>query len=178
MRKISFLIILLILGGCSSLMMSVKDRDDANRHIVLKGGDEVSVLMPAIREKLIPKIKDAGWTGEGFAAAIQNEIVTELNRRKVKAKPDSSKAGNFLMIHIDDFSPGSGAARALGITGLGLAESKLEGTAIISTTAGKRELELKKRGQKSGVSETGDQTSDNIHYFASALASRICAGSK
>ena len=178
MKKLYFLLILFMLGGCSSLMMSVKDRDNASKHIVLKSGDEVSVLMPAIQEKLIAKIKKADWTEEKFAVTLQNEIVTELNRRDVKAKADSSKDNNYLMIHINEYNAGSGAARALGITGLGLAESKLEGTAILSTSNGKRELELKKRGQKSGVSEAGDQTADNIHYLANALASKICAGTE
>ena len=60
----------------------------------------------------------------------------------------------------------------------GLGNSKLERTAILNTTEGKRELELKKRGQQRGMTEARDQTADNIHYFASALASKICAGSK
>ena len=85
---------------------------------------------------------------------------------------DSSKDGHDLTIHINEFKSGSGVARALSV-GFGVGNSKLEGTAILSTSEGRRELELKKRGQKSGTIEGGDQTSDNIHYFVSSLASKF-----
>ncbi len=90
---------------------------------------------------------------------------------------DSSKGGHYLTIHINEFKSGSGVARALNV-GLGMGNSKLEGTAILRTSEGRRELELKKRGQKSGMIEGGDQTSDNIHYFVSSLASKITIESK
>jgi hypothetical protein len=155
-------------------MMSVVDRDDANENITLKNGDRLSILLPTVREALLEKFNDSGWTEERFASTLQNELVLEFNRRGINAQGDSSKEGNFLLIHINELEPGSGVARVIGITGIGLAESDLEGIAILSTSEGKRELELKKQGQKSGVTEAGDQTSENIHYFASALASKIC----
>ena len=174
MKKIFLFIIATFFCGCSTLMMSVLDRDDANENITLKNGDQLSILKPTVREPLLEKFKDSGWTEESFASNLQNELVLEFNRRGINAQADSSKEGNFLIIHINEFEPGSGVARVIGIKGLGLAESELEGIAILSTSEGKRELELKKQGQKSGTTEAGDQTSENIHYFASALASKIC----
>ena len=167
-------IIAILFYGCSSLMMSVVDRDDKNENITLKNGEQLSILTPTIREALLEKFKDSGWTEESFASTLQNELVLEFNRRGINAKADSSKKGNYLIIHINEFEPGSGVARSLGISGFGVAESELEGIAILNTSEGKRELELKKQAQKSGTTEAGDQTSENIQYFVSALASKIC----
>jgi len=175
MKRIFLFVIAAFIYGCSSLMMSVIDRDDANEHITLKNSDQLSIIMPTVREDLLEKFKDSGWTEESFTSTLQNELVLEFNRREINARADSSKDGNYLMIHINEYEPGSGVARAIGITGIGLAESKLEGIAILSTSEGKRELELKKQAHKSGTTEAGDQTSENIHYFASALASKICS---
>lgn len=174
MKKIFLFIIATFFYGCSSLMMSVIDRDEANESITLKNGDQLSILMPTVRETLLEKFEDSGWTEESFASTLQNELVLEFNRRGINAQADSSKEGNFLIVHINEFEAGSGVARVIGITGIGLAESELEGIAILSTSEGKRELELKKQAHKSGTIEGGDQTSENIHYFASALASKIC----
>jgi len=177
MKKLSLIVVVALLSSCTSLMMSVKDRDSANQHIIVKPGGQVAVHMPEIREELIERIKGAGWTEERFCSKLQEELISELIRRGVDAMADSSKEGHYLTIHINEFKSGSGVARALSV-GPGFGDSKLEGTAILSTSEGRRELELKKRGQKSGVSEGGDQTSDNIHYIASALASKITIESK
>ncbi len=178
MKKMFLFIVVTFLYGCGSLMMSVVDRDDTNKNITLKNGEQLSILMPTVREALIEKFKDTGWTRESFVSALQNELVLEFNRRGINARADSSMEGNFLITNINEYEPGSGVARAINITGIGLAESGLEGIAIICTSKGKRELELKKQGQKSGITQAGDQTSENINYFASALASKICIGSE
>lgn len=174
MKKMFLFIIATFFYGCSSLMMSVLDRNNTNENITLKNGDQLSILMPTVQETLLENFKDSDWSADRFTSTLQDELVLEFNRRGINAQADSSKEGNFLIIHINEFEPGSGVARYMGVTGLGLAESELEGIAILSTSEGKRELELKKQGQKSGTTEAGDQTSENIHYFASALASKIC----
>ena len=177
MKKLSLIVVVALLSSCTSLMMSVKDRDSANKHIIVKPGEQVAVHMPEIREELIEMFEDAGWTEKAICSKLQEELTSELIRRGVDALADSSKEGNYLTIHINEFESGSGVARALNV-GLGLGESELEGTAILTTNEGRRELELIKRGQKSGMIEGGDQTSENIYYFASAIASKITIESK
>lgn len=172
MKKLWLIVVLTLLSSCSSLMMSVKDREDSNKHIVLNIGEPVAVHMPEVRTELVGRIENAGWVEEAFCGKLQTELVSELMRLGIDAQADSSKDGNYLTVHINDFKSGSGLARAFDNV-LGLGNSSLEGTAILTTSAGRRLLELKKRGQKSGMTEGGDQTLDNIHYFANALASKI-----
>lgn len=179
MKKQSVLIVVVLFISCSSLMMSVKDRDDANKHITLKTGESVMVHMPEVRVELLDRIERAGWSKDEFCGRLQSELVSELMRRGIDAQADSSRDGNYLTTYIQEFKPGSALARSLdyGLIALGIGASKLEGTAILTTAEGRRELELKKQGESS-YGETGDPKFDNIHYFAGALASKICAKSK
>ena len=48
MKKLSLIVVVALLSSCSSLMMSVKDRDSANKHMIVKPGEQVAVHMPEI----------------------------------------------------------------------------------------------------------------------------------
>jgi len=173
MKKLSLIVVLAFLIGCTSHMMSVKDREDANKHIVLKIGEPVAVHMPAVRTELVGRIESAGSIEEEFCGKLQTELVSELMRLGIDAQADSGQDGNYLTVHINEFRSGRfDFGRALR-NPFERGDSSLEGTAILTTSAGRRVLELKKRGQNSGQTEWTDQTSDNFHYFASALASKI-----
>ncbi|MCA8962908.1 MAG: DUF4410 domain-containing protein [Planctomycetes bacterium] len=156
--------------GCAGLIMSVSDRNGSNESVRLQPGESVGVPTPTVSPEIAKGLAQAGLTESQFAGKIQDELVRQLKDRGVAAHagPD----GSTLKIHITRFTDGSGAARFL-LSGSGIGDSKLDGSAILSTPSGRRELEIVKTGSKSGAVASGSQTEENIGYFATALASKI-----
>ena len=172
MKNLIVLSVLLVLfPGCASLIMSTADRDEKKESIVLSKQDEATVTIPIIDEKLLPEIKDGGFTVQQFATLIQQNVVNELKIAGVNAIANETETASTLRINIDRYERGSGFFRLFPLFGLG--DSYLGGVAILSTPQGKREIEVSKVGQLTGPGQLGDQTEANIGYFARALTSKI-----
>ena len=179
MRKvILYLLLTLLCMPCSALkIMSVKDRDDSNKHIALRSGEQVAVHMPEIRKDLIGAIFLA--TGWSVADRLRKDVLNELSLRGINARADSTSNGNYLKINLNEFKGPSGCHGSGGggiPVGGGWAicaseddfdPGDFDGTVTLSTTKGKRELEFTKRDIiMSKITET-------IHAFAVELVKKI-----
>ena len=104
MKNLIVLSVLLVLfPGCASLIMSTADRDEKKESIVLSKQDETTVTTPIIDEKLLPEIKDGGFTVQQFAALIQQNVVNELKIAGVNAIANETETASTLRINIDRY---------------------------------------------------------------------------
>ncbi len=103
MRKvILYLLLTLLCMPCGALkIMSVKDRDDSNKHIAFRSGEQVAVHMPEIRKDLIGTIFLA--TGWSVVDSLRQDVLNELSRRGINARADSTLNGNYLKINLNEF---------------------------------------------------------------------------
>lgn len=171
---IVLLMTVLVLSGCASLMFGVGEMS-GTPEIRLAEGEEVEVLMPTIDESISKELSEAGYTTDGFASMIQMEFVKEFNSRGLKATEGDSASGNYLEIHINEYEKGIGFLRVFYIPILSdmFAKSKLGGVVSLDTSEGKREVEVNKRGHKSGRGTGGDQTRENMKMMAKATVAKL-----
>ena len=163
---------LLFVTGCAGLMMSVDERSGSDANVVLAPGAAVAVSSPTVASGLDGVVSESFGSGAEFAREMQKAVIAALAAKGVAAVAADSAPGGTLAIHITEFSSGSGAARVW-LSGSGIGDSAFEGEASLTTPAGKRLLEIRKTGSTSGTTQGGDQTRDNIVYFAAALAEAI-----
>jgi hypothetical protein len=157
--------------------MSVKDRDPKAESLKVIKGEEAVVLVPTLEGDA----KGAVEAGEGakIALDVQAKLASELQKRGVKASKVAAGAAPppgaaVVRTSITRFARGSGFARGF-FPLFGLGSSYLDGTVVLTTTSAKREIEVRKDGQMTGLSQMGDQTDSNIDYFAGAAADAIAA---
>ncbi len=160
--------LILMLSGCSSLMMNVEDRSVSSAGINVQKNSDVAVLVPTYSASA----KKEGW-GSAQNALMQNYIVKELQQRGINAIAAEKTSLYFYTLQVDvrSYETGSGVLRALAPGYAG--GSHVNGSAILVTPKGKRELDLVKDGQVAGLATVGDQTEENIEWFAEALAAKI-----
>jgi len=176
LQRSLFVLPLLFVTGCAGLMMSVDERSGSDANVSLAPGATVAVSSPTVADGLDGVVSKSFGSGAEFARELQKAMIAALVANGVAAVAGDSAAGGTLAIHITEFSSGSGAARVW-LSGSGVGDSALEGEASLTTPAGKRLLEIRKTGSMSGASQGGDQTRDNIAYFATALAEAIVKSS-
>ena len=181
MRKvILYLLLTLLCMPCSVFKrMSVKDRDDSNKHIALTSGEQVAVHLPEIRKDLIGTIFLA--TGWSVADRLREHVLNELSRRGINARADSTLNGNYLKINLNEFKGPSGSHGSEGIElGGGWAicgrrrdydPGDFEGTVTLRTTKGKRELEFIRRIKMSTSGKS--EIAETIHALAGELVKKI-----
>ncbi len=171
-KPILGLMLAFMLTGCASLMMSVKDNEGSVASVMLKRGDSVTLETPTWDAALAPKLTKAKYTKESFEKLITTSVTDALGRRGVTIAASAKDATGRVSVHLSEYHYGSGAARFF-LAGTGFGDSKLGGSITIETPAGKREMEVRKRGAKSGLGTWGDQTPENVSYFANAAAAKI-----
>jgi hypothetical protein len=166
-KELTFFLIL-ILSGCSSLMMNVEDRSVSMAGINVQKNTDVAILLPTYSAS----VKKEGW-GPKQNVLMQDNIVKELQQRGINATPAGESSLYFYTLQVDvrSYERGSGVLRTLAPGYAG--GSHVNGSAILVTPKGKRELDLVKDGQVAGMATIGDQTEDNIEWFAEALAAKI-----
>lgn len=147
--------------------MSTEELPGSDPKVMLATGAGVGVEMPTVSADAEQNLKKATVDVADFKRRVQQAVVDALQANGAKA---SAGPGNpSLQVNITEYNYGSGAARAFGFGG----QSGLNGTAILTTDTGVRKVKLTKTGSKSGMAASGDQTSENIGYFATALANNI-----
>ncbi len=156
--------LLFAVNGCASLFISVADRDEARASIELGEGDSVAVQPVNATESTI----ENGWNDD-LSQRLQGKIVEELKARGINARSGGGDGGATLQVTVSRFEKGSAVGRLF----LFFGDTFLDGTAVLRSGGGKRELEIRKTGQAKGLLEMRDQTNKNIGYFATALASKI-----
>lgn len=159
--------IVLGLQSCAGMIMSTEELPGSNDKIRLSTGAAVFVPTPTVSADAKQNLTKATIDQTKFEADVQQAVVDALNASGAKAQAGSGSPS--LQINVTEFHYGSGAARAFGFGG----ESGLNGTAILTTPQGVRKVKLTKTGSKSGMAAAGDQTRENIGYFATALAGNI-----
>ncbi len=164
-------------AACGSLLMNVKDRDPKAQSLKVIHGQEAVVLVPTLEgdAKKETEPQDAAKV----TMAVQDKLATELQKRGVKvskAAPGANPPAGATVVRtsITRFERGSGFARGF-FPVFGLGNSYLDGTVVLMTASAKREIEIHKDGQMTGMSQMGDQTDSNVDYFAGAAADAIAA---
>ncbi|MEZ6036423.1 MAG: hypothetical protein R3F29_03005 [Planctomycetota bacterium] len=163
----SLLPVLLGLQGCAGLIMSTEELPGSDANIALSSGAAVFVPTPTVSSDAKQNLTKATIDHGTFQADVQRAVIEALNANGAKAQAGSGSPS--LQINVTEYNYGSGAARAFGFGG----QSGLNGTAILTTPQGVRKVKLTKTGSKGGVAAAGDQTRENIGYFATALANNI-----
>lgn len=154
----------LTMGGCSQLFMSVNDQNPSKASIGLAPGQSVAVHSIHSNEVA----ESNGWN-QANAKRMQDQIVDNLKAHGILATASDGEATPSLDVTVTRFDKGSAIGRIFFFWGY----TYLDGQAILRTDAGKRDLEIKKTGQETGLLAAGDQTNDNINYFAAALATKV-----
>lgn len=155
------------LQGCAGLMMSAEELPGSDPAVLVTTGGSCSVAMPTLSADAEANLKKATIEVAAFKSQVQQAVIDALNANGAKAAAGTGSA--TLQVNITEYNYGSGAARAWGFGG----QSGLNGTAILTTDKGVRKIKLTKTGSKSGLAASGDQTAENVGYFATALANNI-----
>jgi len=169
-HRFAWLAPFVLVSGCAGLMMDVDDRPGSDSAVVLAAGSSVRVAAPTMTDEVRGALPE-GYRNGRLESLLQADLVRALTERGVSASAGDD-GDSVLKVRVTDFSSGSGAARMF-LSGSGIGDSKLNGTAILITPSGRRELEVRKVGSQSGAMETGSQVAENIDYFTSALAGTI-----
>jgi hypothetical protein len=171
------LLISLFVAGCGSLLMSTKDRDPKTESLKVLKGQEAVLIVPTFEGDA----KSAAEPAEAakLATEVQDKLASELSKRGVKVSKLGAGAqvpagATVVRTSITRYERGSGFARGF-FPLFGLGNSYLDGTVVLVTASAKREIEVRKNGQMTGLSQMGDQTESNIDYFASAAADAVAA---
>lgn len=165
---------MLIMSGCASLMFGVAEMS-GTPEIKLAQGEEITVHLPTVGESLGAELLKGKRTVSGFAALIQQGFVIEFNDRGIIATEGDSEDGNYLKIHVNEYRKGVGILRVYYVPILSdiMAKSKLGGIVSLHTPGGKREVEVSKRGHKTGGGTGRDQTNENIEMMARATTAKL-----
>lgn len=162
----------LLLGSCASMMMTVNDRSGSDESVHLTAGNQVAVALPSLATTLDEGVTDAFGSSMLFGKALQTSLVLAFERAGVSAHPGDQGRDGTLKVHITAFGEGSGAGRFF-LPGTGIGDSSLDGVATLVTPGGKRELEIRKTGSQSGAVEAGEQVTENIESFTTALVAAL-----
>jgi hypothetical protein len=167
----------LLAVACGGLLMNVKDRDPKAESLKVIQGQEAVVLLPTLEGDAKSATDAADATK--LAASVQDKLASALQKHGVKASKLAAGAAPpagaaVVRTSITRFERGSGFARGF-FPVFGLGSSYLDGTVVLATSTAKREIEIHKNGQMTGLSQMGDQTDSNIEYFTGAAADAIAA---
>jgi len=165
----------LFLSACGSLLMSVKERNPKAESLKVIKGQEAVVLLPTLEGDAKGAVdnKDAAK----LTVEVQAKLASELQKRGVKVSTAAAGAAPppgaaVVRTSITRYERGSGFARGF-FPLFGLGNSYLEGTVVLMSASAKREIEVHKDGQMTGLSQMGDQTESNIDYFSGAAADAL-----
>ena len=159
--------VVLGLSGCAGLIMSAEELPGSDPTVLVTTGGSCTVALPTLSADAEQNLKKATIDVASFKAQVQQAVIDALNANGAKAS--AGAGGPSLQVNITEYNYGSGAARAWGFGG----QSGLNGTAILTTGQGVRKVKLTKTGSKSGMAAAGDQTAENVGYFATELANNI-----
>lgn len=165
------LISLLALAGCGSVEMRLDDAPGSDLSVVLTGDAQVYVPKPKLSKSAASTLDDESHPRNLFVINVQRAMVDALARRGIRATTEDSDAGSTLYLRISNFGRGSGTAGFF-LRG-GIHYSSVDGSAVLDTSRGRRELEIEGASAQSDDSDADDPTSENIRAFAEAIADRI-----
>ncbi len=156
-----------LLCGCAGLMMDVKDLDAEHKNLALRSGESVAIDDATLEAS----IKKANHNADAkkVAAELKEELSAKLVEKGVTVDPASDQK---LTVEITRYTPGCGFCRGF-FPVFGLGNTYFDGKVTLAVPAGTRVLMVEKTGQSSGTTQMGDQTSKNIDYFASVVASKL-----
>lgn len=164
MLKAFFILpIFLLVSSCATLMVS-ENRISGSPKLKLKESQSVQIKIDISPE--IVDVVEANRPQDSFKSFFEEKLLAEFEELGIEVVKSSP---NKLHVKFTDYDEGVGFLRFISFGGA----SELTAQVSLKMAKKRRRFELQKTGSKSGPTQVGDQTDENLGYFATKLAGVI-----